>query len=126
MPWLSVNQTLLCWFRAVPTPDLALEVQRGGIPGPPGAWRVGESFIKLYPWWVEGSEPRIRTAPEIYQAEFIKHRIYKAQNLQNYDRPSPKKASKLGRSGADAACVRTQINDNRAAWQAHGALDQTI
>jgi hypothetical protein len=32
-----VNQTRLCRFSAVPIPLLALEVQRGGIPGPPGA-----------------------------------------------------------------------------------------
>jgi hypothetical protein len=37
MPWLVVNQTLLCWFKAVPAAVLALEVQRGGMPGQPGA-----------------------------------------------------------------------------------------
>ena len=37
MPWLMVNQTWLCKFSAVPTPVFALEVQRGGIPGHPGA-----------------------------------------------------------------------------------------
>src|SRR5437016_5409323 len=39
MPWLRVNHTRLCWLRAVPTPLFALEVQRGGIPGQPGANR---------------------------------------------------------------------------------------
>jgi len=39
MPWLNVNHTRLCWFNAVPTPLFALEVQRGGIPGQPGAYR---------------------------------------------------------------------------------------
>src|SRR5262249_10968843 len=39
MPWLSVNHTRLCRFRAVPKPVFALEVQRGGIPGQPGAMR---------------------------------------------------------------------------------------
>src|SRR5678815_977643 len=37
MPWLNVNQTRLCRFSAVPIPVLALDVQRGRIPGPPGA-----------------------------------------------------------------------------------------
>jgi len=42
-----VNQTLLCWFKAVPVPVLALEVQRGGMPGQPGA-KVGvESLVRL-------------------------------------------------------------------------------
>src|SRR6266436_7442292 len=39
MPWLSVNHTRLCRLSAVPTPLLALEVQRGAIPGQPGANR---------------------------------------------------------------------------------------
>src|SRR5579872_4830058 len=39
MPWLSVNHTRLLRFSAVPMPILALEVQRGSIPGAPGAWR---------------------------------------------------------------------------------------
>src|SRR4051812_26516411 len=38
MPWLRVNQTRLIKLRAEPTPVLALDVQRGGIPGCPGAW----------------------------------------------------------------------------------------
>src|ERR1700690_110672 len=37
MPWLRVNHTRLCWFSAVPTPVFALDVQRGSIPGHPGA-----------------------------------------------------------------------------------------
>src|SRR5262249_36795422 len=37
MPWLSVNQTRLAAPRAVPRPFLALDVQRAGIPGQPGA-----------------------------------------------------------------------------------------
>ena len=44
MPWLTVNQTRPLRPRAVPTPLLALEVQRGGMPGQPGAkgaWSVG-------------------------------------------------------------------------------------
>jgi hypothetical protein len=36
MPWLIVNQTRLPLPGAVPTPLLALLVQRGGIPGAPG------------------------------------------------------------------------------------------
>src|SRR5919198_6090588 len=44
MPWLSVNQTRLCRFSAVPTPDLALDVQRGSIPGHPGAKRISGSL----------------------------------------------------------------------------------
>jgi hypothetical protein len=37
MPWLSVNQTRLAGRSDVPSPVLALVVQRGGIPGQPGA-----------------------------------------------------------------------------------------
>src|SRR5512146_402798 len=37
MPCDSVNQTRLWALVAVPTPLLALDVQRGGIPGQPGA-----------------------------------------------------------------------------------------
>src|SRR3954467_13668473 len=37
MPWLSVNQTWLARSNAVPTPVLLLEVQRGAMPGRPGA-----------------------------------------------------------------------------------------
>src|SRR6266536_4542735 len=48
MPWLSVNQTLLCWFSAVPAPVFALEVQRGGMPGQPGAYRAGESVMQTF------------------------------------------------------------------------------
>src|SRR5437667_12797374 len=41
MPWLSVNHTRLRAVSAVPTPLLALEVHRAGMPGQPGAgfWR---------------------------------------------------------------------------------------
>jgi hypothetical protein len=41
MPWLSVNQVRLIAVWAVPTPDLALEVQRGSMPGQPGASQAG-------------------------------------------------------------------------------------
>jgi hypothetical protein len=34
-----VNQMGLAWLSAVPAPVLALEVQRGGMPGAPGAQR---------------------------------------------------------------------------------------
>src|SRR5579872_3688985 len=37
MPWLMVNHTRLEWRSAVPSPDFALDVQRGGMPGHPGA-----------------------------------------------------------------------------------------
>jgi hypothetical protein len=37
MPWLTVNQTRLPELSAVPTPLFALEVQRAGTPGQPGA-----------------------------------------------------------------------------------------
>src|SRR5690349_4637607 len=37
MPWLMVNQTRLSFPTEVPTPLLALEVQRAGMPGQPGA-----------------------------------------------------------------------------------------
>jgi hypothetical protein len=46
MPWLSVNQTRLEGLSAVPTPDLALEVQRGAMPGPPGG--LLESLIVFF------------------------------------------------------------------------------
>src|SRR4029079_7943247 len=36
MPWLSVYHTRLLERSAVPMPDLALEVQRGSMPGLPG------------------------------------------------------------------------------------------
>src|SRR5437016_189239 len=36
MPWLIVNQIRLLAVSAVPTPVLALEVQRAGDPGAPG------------------------------------------------------------------------------------------
>jgi len=32
-----VNHIRLCWLSAVPTPVFALDVQRGGMPGHPGA-----------------------------------------------------------------------------------------
>src|SRR5258708_31746439 len=37
MPWLKVNHTRLMTAGAVPTPLFALEVQRAGMPGCPGA-----------------------------------------------------------------------------------------
>jgi hypothetical protein len=37
MPWLTVNHTRLERLNAVPTPVFALDVQRGGMPGHPGA-----------------------------------------------------------------------------------------
>ena len=48
MPWLVVNQTRLCKFSAVPTPLFALEVQRGGIPGQPGAY-LSVSLTRFHP-----------------------------------------------------------------------------
>jgi hypothetical protein len=45
MPWLNVNQTRLLLLRAVPTPTFALEVQRGVMPGAPGAESFGASKI---------------------------------------------------------------------------------
>src|SRR5690348_7181843 len=41
MPWLSVNHTWLGAVSAVPTPLFALEVQRAGMPGAPGAGLPG-------------------------------------------------------------------------------------
>jgi hypothetical protein len=37
MPWLNVNQTQELLLYAVPMPSLALDVQRGSIPGVPKA-----------------------------------------------------------------------------------------
>jgi hypothetical protein len=37
MPWLSVNHTRPLLPSAVPTPVFALDVQRGSLPGQPGA-----------------------------------------------------------------------------------------
>jgi hypothetical protein len=45
MPWLRVNQTRLGGLKEVPTPLLALEVQRGGMPGRPGALFSFDSVI---------------------------------------------------------------------------------
>ncbi len=50
MPWLSVNHTRLCRLRAVPTPLLALEVQRAEIPGQPGAKRSAEPLLTSVPY----------------------------------------------------------------------------
>ena len=46
MPWLSVNQTRLSGLSAVPTPVLALEVQRPGCRASP-ALRVGQPSVRL-------------------------------------------------------------------------------
>src|SRR5438876_433821 len=43
-PWLSVNQTRLIGDRAVATALFALEVQRGGIPGQPGAYWMSSAI----------------------------------------------------------------------------------
>jgi len=43
-----VNHTRLLRLSAVPTPVLALEVQRGGMPGHPGA-NMGESLTGVFP-----------------------------------------------------------------------------
>ena len=51
MPWLVVNHTRLCRFNAVPTPLFALEVQRGSIPGQPGA-QLSVSLKILILWFV--------------------------------------------------------------------------
>ena len=48
MPWLRVNQTAAVAPSAVPTPLLALDVQRAGMPGQPGAW-VALSSSMRYP-----------------------------------------------------------------------------
>src|SRR5579863_937320 len=69
MPWLRVNQTRLCWLRAVPTPVFALEVQRGGIPGQPGAYLMVESLMKISSLGRmknESSPARGRHASQIY------------------------------------------------------------
>ena len=73
MPWLMVNQRGLAWLSAVPTPVLALEVQRAGMPGPPGAQRV--DFLIMFssvgfcaqPAWVIGWTlplARLRQSPD--------------------------------------------------------------
>jgi hypothetical protein len=48
IPWLNVNQTLLLLLSAVPTPVLALDVHRAGIPGPPGAELLGVTMLFLF------------------------------------------------------------------------------
>ena len=67
MPWLSVNQTRLAKLNAVPTPLLALEVQRGVIPGQPGADCVSVSvavsvsaIVVRAPSQADQGEPRLR------------------------------------------------------------------
>ena len=53
MPWESVNQTGEAADSAVPTPFLALDVQRASMPGAPGAlsWMggaiPGECIVRL-------------------------------------------------------------------------------
>jgi hypothetical protein len=53
-----VNQTLLSARAAVPTALLALEVQRGGIPGDPGG--AAKSVNRHYPFLQAGVEARLR------------------------------------------------------------------
>src|SRR5512135_357372 len=67
MPWLSVDQTWLAKLNAVPTPHLALEVQRGVIPGRPGADCVSVSVLDSVsaivvraPSKADQGEPRLR------------------------------------------------------------------
>jgi hypothetical protein len=43
-----VNHTRLEGLSAVPTPDFALEVQRGGMPGHPGGLLELESLIVFF------------------------------------------------------------------------------
>ena len=82
-----------CWLRAVPTPIFALEVQRGEIPGQPGAYCVGELLMKI-------SSSDRRVSPHRYRGEeafrncenwnlqgpeIRRTNIYKRQNLQEID-----------------------------------------
>jgi len=46
MPWLMVNHTRLAGLRDVPTPLFALDVQRAGLPGHPGAY-IGSVIVLL-------------------------------------------------------------------------------
>src|SRR5579863_8368937 len=92
MPWLRVNQTLLCWLSAVPAPVLALEVQRGGIPGQPGAYCEDKSVMRL------SSFVTIAAVMSAAKAPCGNLRAnHENQNLQENDsqenRPSPPAAS---------------------------------
>ena len=53
MPWLSVYHTRLCGVSAVPMPDFTLDVQRGAIPGHPGAKRSFESLTLWFSLYVD-------------------------------------------------------------------------
>src|SRR6266568_2859396 len=66
MPWLMVNQTRLAAESAVPTPLLALDVQRAGIPGAPCA-TVGVAAMHWSPAAVPrpGAEGFSIVAPEV-------------------------------------------------------------
>src|SRR5882724_13442124 len=66
MPWLMVNQTRLAGESAVPTPLLALDVQRAGIPGAPCA-TVGVAAMHWSPAAVPrpGAEGFSIAAPEV-------------------------------------------------------------
>jgi hypothetical protein len=56
MPWLMVNQTRLSARAAVPTALLALDVQRGGMPGDPlGAVK---SFNRHHPFYGSRRSPK--------------------------------------------------------------------
>jgi len=59
IPWLIVNQTRLSARAAVPTALLALDVQRGGIPGDPGG--AVKSVNRHYPFLQAGAEASLRT-----------------------------------------------------------------
>src|SRR3954469_13275999 len=68
MPWLNVNQARLSRLTAVPRPLLALDVQRAGMPGHPGANTVGASATAapLEPRTDEaGHSPRRRSRPSV-------------------------------------------------------------
>jgi hypothetical protein len=56
MPWLSVNQTRLARLTAVPMPLFALDVQRAGRPGQPGAKSAVCSASSAAAWTIVASE----------------------------------------------------------------------
>jgi hypothetical protein len=68
MPWLSVNQVRLIAVKAVPTADLALEVQRGSMPGQPGASQAGAWGQGLIIWCAPPGERRAAFAAAGAQA----------------------------------------------------------
>src|SRR5438067_13855740 len=88
MPWLSANHTRLEAVSAVPTPLLALDVQRGGMPGQPGAKTSGSSAteaVSLVPF----DDDLDRVSPVVGQRRFeIVTAVPMSDHLRNVIAPA--------------------------------------